>query len=407
MKTTLVELALTLGWVLSTCENHSLAQTWTPTSAPITNWSCVASSADGSKLVAAVTNGFIYTSTNWGKIWTQSAAPSNSWTRLASSADGNQLFAAANIFGSGLIYRSTNSGATWEPSSSGQAFWDCVACSADGSKVAATHFGPSFSVSTDFGASWAILGPEVVPTFLTIGSVASSGDGGTLAVVLGVLRGPPSQLVTTPSSVWGQRNVPGPFFFGVCASIAMSADGTRVVAAINNTAEPAPMNCGGMLYSSSGSGATAVTNCTTVTNWTSVASSADGTRLVAVASGGAIYTSTDAGTNWVPASVTNANWTSVTSSADGARLVAVANGGGIYTWQTTPTPRLNITPIGNGLLVSWLIPSMNFQLQENFDLDTTNWTDVAILPTLNFTNLQDQLTLLPAVASRFYRLKHP
>ncbi|MGO8676363.1 MAG: hypothetical protein ACLQVX_10895 [Limisphaerales bacterium] len=44
----------------------ALAQNWTLTSAPLTNWSCVASSADGTKLVAAVNGGLIYASTNSG-----------------------------------------------------------------------------------------------------------------------------------------------------------------------------------------------------------------------------------------------------------------------------------------------------------------------------------------------------
>ena len=56
--------------------------------------------------------------------------------------------------------------------------------------------------------------------------------------------------------------------------------------------------------------------------WRSVASSADGTRLVAVATGGQIYTSTDSGTNWT-ARESNRYWWSVASSADGTKLVAV------------------------------------------------------------------------------------
>jgi hypothetical protein len=67
-------------------------------------------------------------------------------------------------------------------------------------------------------------------------------------------------------------------------------------------------------------------------NWVSVAVSADGTRLVAVAGGshaGPIYTSTDYGATWVSNSVTPEIWTDVASSADGTKLVAVA--GGVYT----------------------------------------------------------------------------
>src|SRR5262249_14983879 len=46
-----------------------LAQSWTQTSAPITNWSCVALSADGTKVVAGVIGSYyvagpIFVSTN-------------------------------------------------------------------------------------------------------------------------------------------------------------------------------------------------------------------------------------------------------------------------------------------------------------------------------------------------------
>ena len=65
--------------------------------------------------------------------------------------------------------------------------------------------------------------------------------------------------------------------------------------------------------------------------WFSVASSADGTKLVAVVNGGQIYTSTDSGVSWTPRE-SNRDWISVASSADGGKLVAVAGfDGQIYT----------------------------------------------------------------------------
>ncbi len=73
-------------------------------------------------------------------------------------------------------------------------------------------------------------------------------------------------------------------------------------------------------------------------SWHSVASSADGSKLVAVVDGGQIYTSTDSGVSWTPRE-SNRVWFSVASSADGSKLVAVVyNGqynGQIYT--STPT----------------------------------------------------------------------
>src|SRR5260370_684405 len=115
---------------LCTVVNLAFAQTWTPTSAPLENWGAVASSADGTKLVAAgaywqfgVGNyypGPICTSTNSGATWTITSAPVTNWTSVASSADGVRLVGAAfgvsldgSTFSGGPIYISVNSGGTW------------------------------------------------------------------------------------------------------------------------------------------------------------------------------------------------------------------------------------------------------------------------------------------------------
>ncbi len=52
-----------------------------------------------------------------------------------------------------------------------------------------------------------------------------------------------------------------------------------------------------------------------ITNWSAVASSADGTKLVATVKGGQIYTSTDSGVTWTP-QASSTNWSSVASSAE-------------------------------------------------------------------------------------------
>jgi len=96
----------------------------------------------------------------------------------------------------------------------------------------------------------------------------------------------------------------------------------------------------GQIYTSTDSGVT-WTPRESSRGWQSVASSADGTKLVAVEeagqNGGRIYTSTDSGVSWTPRE-SNRIWTSVASSADGFKLVAVVGsnetypaGGQIYT----------------------------------------------------------------------------
>jgi alpha-D-ribose 1-methylphosphonate 5-triphosphate synthase subunit PhnH len=98
-------------------------------------------------------------------------------------------------------------------------------------------------------------------------------------------------------------------------------------------------------------------------------------------------------------------WTSVAMSADGSKLVAVSRPGGIYTLQTTPAPQLNLATSSSNLALSWIIPSTNFVLQQSSDL--TSWADVTNTPVLNLTNLQNEVILSPTSSSGFYRLKTP
>jgi hypothetical protein len=143
-----------------------------------------------------------------------------------------------------------------------------------------------------------------------------------------------------------------------------------------------------------------------------VASSADGSKLAAVANNSPIYTSTNAGATWISVSVVpNVPWVSVASSADGSKLVAATsptyygNPGQIYTLQTTPTPTLNISQDVKSLVISWIIPSTSFGLQQNPDLNPTNWTDLSVIPVLDLTKLQHRVTIPVPVGTMFYRLK--
>jgi hypothetical protein len=102
----------------------------------------IASSADGNKLVLAVTaSGFgtppqIYVSTNFGDTWSLSLTLSNELSYVASSANGNILVGVP--VGSGPIFVSTNSGVTWTTNNSPtNQEWGAVASSADGGKLSA------------------------------------------------------------------------------------------------------------------------------------------------------------------------------------------------------------------------------------------------------------------------------
>jgi len=373
--------------------NFALAQTWTQTSAPITNWTAVACSADGSKLIVAANGGYganytilpgpIYISTNSGATWTQASnAPDAAWRSVASSADGNKLIAAVN---GGGIYRSVDLGLTWTQTSAPNTNWVSVASSADANILAAVAGifpPPDFYTSGDSGNTWTAKASPYDRWF----AIASSADGNKLVACGGL----GTILASTNSgSSWTTNVIVG----GVSSSVASSADGNRLVVAGSVAGS-------GKIYLSTNSGL-AWTQINTPF-FSRVSSSADGSKLVAAGSS-AIYVSTDFGATWVTNILAGA--TSVASSADGNKLAAVVNGGGIWTCQTTPTPQLNIAPTNPGLKLSWIVPSANFVLQQSADL--VSWEDMTNPPALNLTNLQDEIILSPTNSSGFYRLKTP
>ncbi len=396
----LVLLREMLFWSLQIC-----AQDWSPTSAPVAGWQAIASSADGARLVAATWGGSVYTSTNSGSTWNGAGLSNADWSSVASSADGSKLVAAN---WGGRVYVSTNSGADWEAASLPVAPWNSVATSADGVKlVAVAYDGLSGNLSgmiyssTNSGTDWTSSpsGPVL--------SVVCSGDGRTM-VTAGCGNYTASRismihLSTNFGATWLMTNAPT----GGAISIARSTDCSRLLLAAS---------C--QLYTSTNLGASWTLLLANGPCWSSAASSSDGTRLIAAAShsyldgnytGGPIFRSTNSGTTWVPADAPTTNWTAVSSSADGGRFVAGVGGasgsGLIYTSQSAQSPTLSLARFGNNLVISWIVPSVNFVLQENSDMSTANWTGVATSPALNFTNLQYEVTVAGTNASRFYRLK--
>ena len=272
------------------------------------NWQSVASSGNGSKLVASAYGGQLYTSTDSGITWTARDAVRN-WFGVASSADGSKLVAAVN---SGQLYTSNDSGVTWTARDAVRG-WYGVASSADGSKLVAGTIGGQIYTSTDSGVSWTARDAARIWY-----GVASSADGSKL-----VAASSGGQLYTSTDSgaTWTARDVNRIWY-----AVASSADGSKLVAS----------DFGGQLYTSSDSGVTwTARNANSI--WRGVASSADGNKLVAAANGGQLYTSSDAGVTWVARGAVS-NWFGVASSADGSKLVAAANSGQLYTSGPTLTP---------------------------------------------------------------------
>jgi hypothetical protein len=190
-------------------------QSWNATMSPASSqWEAVASSASGTVLAAALYNGTIYYSTNYGSTWLSTGAPTKQWEALSMSADGTKIMAAAN---SDSIYALTYSGVTWTWTKTGASTdsWRSIAGSANESRLVASS-GSGTYVSINSGTNWT-LGTNIS------GQVTSSADGSKLAVFSG------SQVCSSSDfgNTWTPNNWPNSSYFqNLCAS----ADGNRLFA---------------------------------------------------------------------------------------------------------------------------------------------------------------------------------
>ena len=266
---------------------------FSPQQSSTQNWWFVASSASGQKLAAVANNfvglqapnssassGSVWTSADAGATWTERTAPGNEpWSSIASSADGTKLVAV----GIGTqIWTSGDSGATWQARETNRS-WDSVTMSADGSRVAAATL-----------------------------EATSGGNNGrihTLAQAPGAAFGAGTWVEQIESQMW--------------RSIASSSDGRKLVAAAYQEVQGTQQSG---VFTSEDYGVTWTRRITTAGSAYRVTSSADGTRLAMVERFGKIYTSANSGATW-SAGTSEGGFNSVASSADGSVLVAVqANG---------------------------------------------------------------------------------
>jgi hypothetical protein len=131
-----------------------------------------------------------------------------------------------------------------------------------------------------------------------------------------------------------------------------------------------------------------------------LAASADAKRLVALL-GNILYLSTNYGTSWTTNFAPGKNWTGMALSADGTKMVAGTSTGadGIYSWSP---PRLNRTNTSGNLVLSWSTNGTPFGLQMNSNLVTTDW--VAVTNSVSITNSQNQVTISQTNYAGFFRL---
>jgi prepilin-type N-terminal cleavage/methylation domain-containing protein len=289
------------------------AVTWTARpSAGSHGWISLAVSDDGTKVIASNDDiDYLYTSTTSGVAWTQrTGAGQNRADDVASSADGTKLIAI--VWSS--LWTSTDSGVSWtQRTSAGARNWYDVASSSDGTKLVAVDGTPGYIyTSADSGATWT---QRTTSTAKSWSSVASSSDGTRLVASDGAT----GYIYTSYDSgaTWTQQTNPGTAYWNAVAS---SSTGLKQA-------------IGGAYLFTSGNNGVNWTKRTFGTNWwTSVAMSADGTKLVAAdGTPGYLWTSTNSGVTWnQETSAGSRAWYAVAISADGTKLYAGDHSGYIY-----------------------------------------------------------------------------
>jgi len=312
---------LLLVWVyLFQAMSTGSAQTWFQTRASTQIWTGIAQSKDGHKQVAVANDGGIYISKNFGISWRKVSVPNEPWEAVATSADGSKLVAV----GINAFYISTDGGETWSPNDQVPfgGFWVSATISADGKKIAAVDFYDALVYSsTNSGVSWFSNSIANLDNYQSFGSsryIAGSADGTKLAVatLVGTI------FVSTNSGItWIATTAP----IANWSCIAMSKQGDRIVATAADRGE---------IYVSKDYGITWELTPAPNQVWYGVACSANGEKIVAVGGGdyytGQIFTSSNFGKTWRRNKTPETTWYSVASSANGNVLSAVVVGGGIY-----------------------------------------------------------------------------
>jgi hypothetical protein len=91
----------------------------------------------------------------------------------------------------------------------------------------------------------------------------------------------------------------------------------------------------------------------------------------------------------------------VSTQSQSSPIVAVCNGG-----VTAGLPTLNIQATNqNSVVLSWLAVSNQFQLQQNYNLLTTNWTTMTNI--VNVSNSLNWIIVSPTNTADFFRLMQP
>ena len=182
------------------------------------------------RLVAVDTSGNIWISENTGVNW-DITSPSPTFSYVTSNADGTILAATDNgtqiTDGGGYVWLSTDSGVTWLPQYSSELRdWRCISCSPSGSRIVATaadNLGVYLTLNT--GLSWSPIGPTIKTSTWT--SIVYIYDAVNDTNIIAATASNNNYIYLYDGSTWTQESPPGA---GSWTCIASSANGSRLLA---------------------------------------------------------------------------------------------------------------------------------------------------------------------------------
>lgn len=346
-------------------------ETWTAhPSTSVYEFSSIATSGDGSKLVAASWNtGALHTSNDYGATWTDRTAwPESVYVYTATSAANGQRLTATgwdNDAQEILFYTSSNAGASWTQQTIPETYYGFeVYASSTGQKLAALSLQSEDSqmtyVSNNYGVDWELMDTSEFWDYFTI-----SGDGTQMA---GITRQGSNDLddrvvyiYTESGDEWVEQESLGESDWDTITStydgtFAVHDDAGYDVYTTSDAGETWNDHYGSgypsldhLQYSSDGSLLLSLGDSGYIytsddnadsfekqqtegfQNWEDIAVSASGQHMVAVGQEDGLYTSSDYGVTWVHRAASGQYWRAVAMSADGSRAVAVSQHGDIAT----------------------------------------------------------------------------
>jgi hypothetical protein len=283
------------------------------------SWRGMTSSSSGQYLAACADGGYVWMSSNYGATWStkSNASGAASWDYIASSGDGSILTVCGWM---GVVKISRDYGASWTSISGNGTTtglptsgigWIGLYITPSGQFLTAGAYNGGFYLSSNYGVSWAKV---TTPTEGTgYASISSNGQ----YLVAGTDGNDYSYSSTNFGTSWAASSIATRNW----RNFAESMDGKYVVSTGSS-----------VVYTSSNYGVTMTPGITLAGTTNFSASSLNG-QYLAVSTSNYIYTSSNYGAAWfqqtsgIPSS---ANWSSLASSSDGSRLAAVVQGGTIY-----------------------------------------------------------------------------